>query len=72
MSARIKGLVVTFESDMHPDDVAPLMVAIGQLRGVASVDASEANVSDIINRRMVAHGIKARVWAALLDETKES
>lgn len=70
MGARIKGLVVTLEADMHPDDVAPLMAAIGQLRGVVAVDQSEADVSDTINRRMVAHGIKARIWAALAEEDK--
>lgn len=68
MSDRVKGCVVTFEADMHPDDVAPILAAIGQLRGVVSVETSVVDVSDVINRRMVAHGIKARVWAALQDE----
>jgi len=70
MGVRLKGLVVTLEADMHPDDVAPLLAAIGQLRGVASVDTVADDISDVINRRMVAHGIKARIWAALQDEAK--
>lgn len=68
MSERVKGCVVTFETDMHPDDVAPILAAIGQLRSVVSVETSVANISDVINRRMVAHGIKARIWAAIEDE----
>lgn len=60
MTNSISAITVVLEKNMREDDVAPLMSAISQLRGVLSVSG---NVSDIME-----HVAQLRARRELLDK----
>lgn len=65
MSDRIKGVIVTFDEDLHGDEAEAVIAAIKQLRHVAAVTPSIMNVDDIMNRRRVLIELRMKLWDAL-------
>jgi len=61
MTDRIKGCVVTFNSDLREDDAQKLLDAIMQLRGVAMVASQPVDVSDHINRARIHHEWREKI-----------
>ena len=61
MSNRLDGFTVVLADDMREDDAEPLIAAIRQLRGVASVTGRVVDFADHVARerarREVADGI---------------
>lgn len=53
MTDRLKGVVVTFETDLRDDDAKAIIDAIKMLRGVDTVSVKVADVSDHMNRMRI-------------------
>lgn len=53
MTDRIKGLVVTLDSDYREDDVQQIIDAISMIKGVLIVDKNVTDVNDHINRSRI-------------------
>ena len=65
MTDRIKGFYVHLETDMREDDALPLMKAVGQLRGVLTV---EPDINDWIAESRANTAIAVKLWDALYDK----
>ena len=65
MTDRLKGCIVAFEKDIREDDARPLLAAIRQLKGVASVSISIAHPDDYINRNTVRYELQRRLLQVL-------
>lgn len=65
MTTRVKGFVVTLAKDMREDDAEAIRLALGMVRGVASVGAAEASTDDAINRERVRSEMTAALFAVL-------
>lgn len=68
----VKGVTVAFERDLRPEDAERIVEAIRQLRGVASVEAVEADMSaDFCARERLRLELTERVVGALRPEGGE-
>lgn len=67
MSDRVKGIIVTFESDIREDDAKEIINAILMIKGVLNVNTSVRDHNDIMNRERVRSEYKERLWNALND-----
>ena len=65
VSRRIKGLVVTFDRDLHDEDAAVIMAAFRAFRCVASVQPSSAEHDDVMNRERVRTELRAKLFEVL-------
>lgn len=68
MSAKYKGCLVTFESDIHQDSVQGILEAIQHIRGVADVSPEEVDHEDHMARCRVKQEIRKKFWE-FYDET---
>lgn len=53
MTDRIKGFVVTLDSDIRIDDIDQIVNAIKMIKGVCSVEPSVSNFDDTMNRERI-------------------
>lgn len=69
MTDRWSGLVVVLAEDIRDDEAAPLMQAIGQLRGVMNVlpVVSRPGLELVVKQR-IREKLEARIHAALWGE----
>lgn len=67
MTDRIKGLIITLDSDIREDDVKPIIDAIGQIRHIQDVRPVVADHNDLMNRVRVK-GELAQKFFELLRE----
>lgn len=65
MTDRIKGFVVTLESDVRIDDVKAIMTSISMIKGVINVEPSIAGVDDQINQARIKHELSQKILNAL-------
>lgn len=65
MSERIKGVVVTFNQDMHEEDATVIMNALCAFRCVADVQPSTVEYDDVMNRERVRCELKAKLLEVL-------
>ena len=65
MTTRITALTVYLDGDPRDDDVAALIAAIRQLRGVSHVDPVENTIGHQIAKREAEIDVMRRVYAAL-------
>jgi hypothetical protein len=65
MTDRISAVTVVLEQDIRDDDVQPLLDAIQMLKGVLSVTAHVADVSQEIARVRAQSALESKLWAAL-------
>ena len=70
MTDRLKGVVVTFETDLRTDDAEAIIEAIKMLRGVEAVAPSVADISDHMNRMRVRQELGRALWKVLYPEEK--
>lgn len=70
MTDRIKGFTITLEKDVRVDDVQPLIQAISMLKGIAHVEPSLSTCEDHMNREMIAHEFKMKLYNFLKEELK--
>lgn len=69
MTDRLNALIVVLEQDIREDDARPLIQAISQLRGVASVQPNVADIASHIAHTRARHEIETRLFKALREET---
>lgn len=62
MSERVKGVVVTFNEDMHEEDAAVIIAAFRAFRCVASVVPGTVDFDDVMNRERAKHEIRQEIW----------
>lgn len=65
MTDRLKGVVVTFNSDIREDDAESIINAIQMIKGVLKVTPSVRDHNDIMNRSKIKREIEERIWNAL-------
>lgn len=65
MTDRVKGFTVTLSHDIRIDDVEPLMEAIKLMRGVIDVVPSISTGEDYMNRQMIRHEMREKLFKAL-------
>ncbi len=70
MSNDIKGVVVTFDHDMHEDHAARVIEAIKMIVGVASVQPSVSNIDDLMNRERVRRELIDKLLSVLTEGDK--
>lgn len=70
MTDRFNALVVVLEKDMRDDDAEALLIAIRQLRGVASVEGNVADMASHIARVQARTELSAGLWDVLYPKTK--
>ncbi len=68
MTDRIKGFYVALENDTREDDALPIMKAVGQLRGVLSVEPNISDVDDWIAENRAKAAMAVRLWDALYNK----
>jgi hypothetical protein len=68
----VKGVIVTFDKDYMYEDADVIINAISLLKGVASVDISELEHSDIMNRMQLKHQVVTKLHTAINDAFKGS
>ena len=68
MTDRLKGLTVVFDDDIREDDAQPLIDAIGQLRGVLSVEPVKTTAEDYYARQRIARELKQKIYAVFEKE----
>ena len=66
MSNDIKGVVVTFDHDLHEDTAARVIEAIKMIVGVASVHPSVSNIDDLMNREQVRRELIDKLFDVLV------
>jgi len=69
MTDRIKGFVVTLDKDYRTDDVEEIRKALLMVKGVLSVDASVAELSDHMNRSRIRLELTDKLFAVLKEQT---
>lgn len=67
MSDRVKGIIVTLESDIREEDAKEIINAVLMIKGVLNVTTSVRDHNDIMNRERVRSEYKERLWNALND-----
>jgi len=65
MSTYYSGIVVTFEKNVHEDDIEHRLNAIRMIRGVLSVEAVECDYSTHIAVERMRHDLWEKVQNAL-------
>ncbi len=68
MTDRVKGLVITLDSDIRIDDVQPLIDAISMLKGVSDVSANITDIDDHMNRTKISTEYKNKFYKFIRDE----
>lgn len=68
MTDRLKGVIVTFESDIREDDAQAIIHAIEMIKGVLQVETSIRSHDDIMNRARIRDEYRIRLWEALRDK----
>lgn len=69
MTDRLKGFVVTLDSDIREDDAETIRQAIHSLRHVVSVQPVKTNLDDQINREKIRLEINEKIFAVLKEKT---
>lgn len=62
MTDRVKGFIVTLDTDIRIDEVETLMQAIRCMRRVANVEPSIVDSSDWINQQRVRGEIRDKMY----------
>lgn len=60
MTDRIKGFVVTLDSDMRIDDIDQILNAIKMIKGICSVEPSVSNFDDTMNRERIKSELRGK------------
>ena len=68
MGERFAGVVVTFEKDVHEDDIEHRLNAIRMIRGVLSVETVRGDPSAHIEAERTRHKLWETVRKALFPE----
>jgi hypothetical protein len=65
MSERIKGYIVTLDSDVYAEQAADIAIALLMVRGVVSVEPVAVDVDDFVNRERIRHELGQKLLEAL-------
>lgn len=65
MTDRVKGLVVTLDSDYREDDIQKVIDAIALIKGVLKVDLCIVGIDDHINRSKIKMEYSHQIIEAL-------
>ena len=65
MTDRLKGVTVTFDSDIREDDAQEIINAIKMVKGVLTVTKSVVGHDDIMNRSAIRLDIQRKILDAL-------
>ena len=65
MTDRINALIVVLDKDVRSDDVQPLVDAIRQLRGVASVGLNVSDSNAYIAKSVARTKLLDQLWSLL-------
>lgn len=68
MTDRVKGLIVSLDTDIRVDDVEPLVNAIRCLQHVAGVEVSVTDSSDMLARMRVDTEWRGKILKLLQGE----
>jgi len=60
MTDRIKGFVVTLDSDIRIDDIDQIVNAIKMIKGICSVEPSVSNYDDTMNRERIKSELRGK------------
>lgn len=60
MTDRIKGFVVTLDSDVRIDDIDHIVNAIKMIKGICSVEPSVSNFDDTMNRERIKSELRGK------------
>lgn len=72
MAERFSGFVVILEDDLRDEDAAPLMTAIGHLRGVADVRTVTSRPGlELVLRTRIRGLLRQRLLAVLGDADED-
>jgi hypothetical protein len=62
---RLKGLTVTFETDLRTDDAEDIITAVKQLRGVLDVQPVETVSGDYMAREVIRNELREKLFDVL-------
>ena len=65
MSNRVRGFIVTFASDTHPEYAAQVKAAIECFQEIASVIPVDADVTSLMAREQVRREFLTKIYATL-------
>lgn len=65
MTDRLKGVTVTFKTDIREDDAEATINAIRMIKGVLSVDPIMANYQDHVARVRLKHEISDKLYKVI-------
>lgn len=68
MTDRLNGVFVVFDRDFRVDDAEPLINAIKQLRGVASVEWNVTDPADVVATVRARYELGEKLMKALYPE----
>lgn len=68
MTNRINRLTVVLETDVRDDDIQALVAAVGQFRGVASVDLNVADPASHTALMRARYELREKLWEALAEK----
>jgi hypothetical protein len=66
MTDRIKGFTVVLEKDLRDDDFEAIKNAVLMIRGVASIETSDVDASDWMNRERVRLEYRQKILDVVL------
>ena len=67
MTNRVKGFVVTLDTDYREDDAEAIKNALLQIKGVIGVSSSVTDVHDHMNRQMMKQDLLSRILETIND-----
>lgn len=65
MTDRLKGVYVSFDSDIRDDDAQGIIDAIKMIKGVLHVETSVVDGDDWMNRSRISYEYKIKILEAL-------
>jgi hypothetical protein len=65
MTDRVKGFTVTLDKDYRDDDVEAILNAVRMIHGVAHVEPSIVTSEDHMNRQVIRHELRKKLYKAL-------
>ena len=68
MTDMYNSLTVVLEADIREDDAAPLIDAIKQLRGIASVEGNITDIATYSARSRARNELRVSLWNVLYPE----
>lgn len=65
MTDRLNAIIVVLDRDIREDDAEPILEAIRQLRGVASVTGNVSDFNTHIAKEIAKNEIKTQIYSLL-------